>query len=97
MANGIQDRGGALVGQKTMVDAWVPAADAARSAVGGEGSTAACLSAAAKAALDGAEGTKDLLSQMGRSKKLGERSRGHVDPGAASAAMLLKAWASELT
>ena len=97
MAKGIQDRGGALVGQKTMVDAWVPAGNAARNAAVDNGSSATCLSAAAKAALDGAESTKDLLSQMGRSKKLGERSKGHVDPGAASAAMLLQAWAGELS
>lgn len=93
MSAGIQDRGGALVGQKTMVDAWAPAADAARTVVVENGSSAACLSAAALAAERGAKSTEDMLSQMGRSKKLGERSKGHVDPGAASAAMLLAAWA----
>lgn len=95
MATGIQQRGGAVVGQKTMVDAWVPAALAARGSADSEGSSARCLAAAATAAQTGAEGTKNLLSQMGRSKKLGERSKGHVDPGAVSAAMLLRAWAEE--
>ncbi|MEP5762717.1 MAG: dihydroxyacetone kinase subunit DhaL, partial [Litoreibacter sp.] len=94
MSAGIRERGGASVGQKTMLDAWGPAGDAA---LGSLASSSACLNAAAKAASNGALGTKDMLSQMGRSKKLGERSRGHIDPGAASAAMLLKAWAEVIS
>lgn len=94
MAKGITDRGGAAVGQKTMVDAWSPAAVAARAKLKAGGTSAECLSAAADAASAGAQATKEMLSQMGRSKKLGERSRGHIDPGAASAALLLKAWSN---
>ena len=97
MAAGIGERGGASVGQKTMVDAWAPAAQAASVAFNDGGSSSECLDAAASAASDGALATKDMLSQMGRSKKLGERSRGHVDPGAASAALLLKAWADAVS
>lgn len=96
MATGIQSRGGAEVGQKTMIDAWVPAATAARDAAARGSSAKGCLSDAARAAAAGAESTAHLISQMGRSKKLGERARGHVDPGAASAALLLSAWAEAL-
>jgi len=97
MSAGIQSRGGATVGQKTMVDAWAPAAEAARQMLSSGGSAGACVTAAADAAAEGAEATAALISQMGRSKKLGERARGHVDPGAASAAMLLRAWAEVLS
>ncbi len=93
MANGIGTRGGASVGQKTMVDAWAPAAEAARQELENGGDAQACISAAAQAAAAGAQATKDMQSQMGRSKKLGARSVGHVDPGAESAALLLKSWA----
>lgn len=96
MSEGIKERGGAKQGQKTMVDAWAPAAEAAKRALGAKGSSSDCISAAADGASSGAQATKDMLSQMGRSKKLGERSRGHLDPGAASAALLLKAWAAEV-
>ncbi len=96
LSQGIQERGGAKQGQKTMVDAWAAAADAARRALVAHGSSSDCIQAAADGAAIGAQATKDMLSQMGRSKKLGERSKGHVDPGAASAALLLKAWAAEV-
>lgn len=96
LAAGIQERGGAQPGQKTMVDAWVPATDAAKGALASGGSSSECILAAADGASSGAQATKDMLSDMGRSKKLGERSRGHIDPGAASAALLLKAWAEEV-
>lgn len=96
MTSGIQTRGGASVGQKTMIDAWVPAATAARDALRTGGTSADCLAAAAKAAEQGAQATADLVSGMGRSKKLGERARGHVDPGAASAALLIRAWSESL-
>ena len=92
MVRGIQQRGGASPGQKTMVDAWAPAAAAARAELEQDGAWADCLTAAAQAATSGAASTKDLLSQMGRSKKLGARSIGHADPGAESPAVLLKAW-----
>lgn len=94
MTEGIQSRGGAQCGDKTMVDAWAPAVDAARAALASGGSEAECLHAAATAAQDGVAATMDMQSRRGRSKKLGTRSIGHIDPGAASAAMLIGAWAS---
>lgn len=81
--DGIVHRGKAVPGQKTMLDAWHPAAEAVVQAHP--------LSAVMQAAWDGANGTKDMVATLGRSERLGERSRGHVDPGAVSAAMLIEA------
>lgn len=91
MVDGIQTRGGAKRGDKTMLDAWIPAAEAARAALTTGADAATCLSAAAKAASAGAADTQATQSRRGRSKKLGQRSIGHVDPGAASAAILINA------
>lgn len=96
MAEGIEARGKAQVGEKTMVDAWRPAADAARSAAGSARSSSAVLQAAADAAKAGALATKDMVGAKGRSRTLGERARGHADPGAASSAMILSVLASTL-
>ncbi|MCP4380273.1 MAG: dihydroxyacetone kinase subunit L [Hyphomicrobiales bacterium] len=92
LSEGIQRRGGAKPGEKTMVDAWVPAVGAAREALERGGSIRDCLGSAATAATVGAEATIDMLSQRGRSKRLGKRSLGHIDPGAASAASMIAAW-----
>jgi len=99
MAKGIQDRGKAAVGEKTMVDAWAPAATAiAIASAGGAGSSLAdSLAAAVAAARQGAEATKDMRATKGRSSRLGERARGHIDPGAASAVVVLEAMARSLS
>ncbi|WP_102224774.1 dihydroxyacetone kinase subunit DhaL [Acidimangrovimonas sediminis] len=94
MAEGIGARGGAGRGDKTMLDAWLPAADAAEAAANAGGDEGACLAAAAEAATRGAADTAGMIAARGRSKKLGKRAVGHVDPGAESAAVLLKAWAA---
>ena len=96
MAAGIETRGGARPGEKTMVDAWRPAADRAAQILADGGDAAACLRAAADAAAAGSEATKAMQSARGRSKTLGARSVGHVDPGARSAALLIAAWATAL-
>ncbi|MET7595598.1 dihydroxyacetone kinase subunit DhaL [Streptomyces sp. NPDC004082] len=75
--------GGAAPGDKTMIDALVPAVDAL-----GES-----FAAAAAAANDGAEATTPLQARKGRASYLGERSIGHQDPGATSSALLLAALA----
>jgi len=82
MREGIAQRGKAEPGQKTMLDAWAPAADAASA-----GETADAIAAAARR---GAEATRDMVAAMGRAARLGERSLGHPDPGAVSAAMLIE-------
>ena len=87
---GVVARGKAEPGDKTMVDALTPAVEAARSA--GE-SVAGVLAAAAAAARDGAESTVPLVARKGRASYLGERSAGHLDPGARSTALLLGSFA----
>ena len=91
MAEGIAHRGKASTGDKTMLDAWVPAAEAAKAAPTGEE-----FGAAAEAAQDGAEKTAGMAAKLGRAARLGERSVGHPDPGAVSAAMLIRVLADRL-
>jgi dihydroxyacetone kinase-like protein len=89
--DGIVSRGKAEVGDKTMVDAWTPAVDAARAAAeAGEG-TDRVLAAAADAAAEGAASTEPLVARKGRASYLGERAVGHRDPGAQSSAYVLRA------
>jgi dihydroxyacetone kinase-like protein len=87
--NGVAMRGKAVPGEKTMLDALTPAVAAAR-----EGANLpAALNASAEAALKGAEATVPMVARKGRASYLGERSAGHADPGATSAALLLSALA----
>lgn len=88
---GITTRGKATEGEKTMVDAWAPAATAARAAADEGKGAAEVLAAAATAAEDGADATVPMIATKGRASYLGERSRGHKDPGAASSAYFLRA------
>jgi dihydroxyacetone kinase-like protein len=89
-AAGIGALGKSTTGEKTMLDAIVPAAAAARAALESGADTAAVVRAAADAAEAGAEATIPLLATKGRASYLGERSIGHRDPGATSAALLLR-------
>jgi dihydroxyacetone kinase-like protein len=77
----VMQLGGAAPGDKTMIDALVPAVDA----------LAEGFDAARAAAGQGAEGTTPLQARKGRASYLGERSIGHQDPGATSAALLVAA------
>jgi len=88
---GIVARGKATTGEKTMVDAWSPAVDAAKAAAAEGKSAAEALRAAALAAAAGAEATVPMLATKGRASYLGERSIGHRDPGATSSALILTA------
>ncbi|MER9054281.1 dihydroxyacetone kinase subunit DhaL [Mesorhizobium sp. M0213] len=96
MAQGIQDRGKAELGEKTMIDAWLPAAQAAGVAQEAGKSLSESLDAALAAAESGAEATKDMIATKGRSSRLGERSIGHLDPGAASAVTIIRAMRNSL-
>lgn len=89
--DGVTARGKAAPGEKTMVDAWQPAADAAAEAAEGGASAEEVLAAAAKAATAGAADTTAMLATKGRASYLGERSRGSADPGATSTALILDA------
>lgn len=85
--DGIVARGKAAVGDKTMVDAWSPAVDAAAAA----SDPVAALQAAAEAAEAGAVATEPLVAHKGRASYLGERAIGHRDPGSESSALILRA------
>ena len=91
--DGVVARGKAESGDKTMVDALTPAVNAAKAAADGGGSVSEVLNAAADAAADGAAATFPLQARKGRASYLGERSIGHIDPGAQSTAYLLRALA----
>jgi len=97
MAKGIQDRGKAEPGEKTMMDAWAPAAHAAGEALAAGKGLAQSLEAAVQAARAGAEATKTMIAAKGRASRLGERSLGHMDPGAASAVTMIEAMRDALT
>ncbi len=86
--DGIVARGKAEPNDKTMVDAWTPAVDAA---AGAGDDVRAVLEAAASAAADGAIATEPLVAHKGRASYLGERAVGHRDPGAESSALMLRA------
>lgn len=83
-------------GEKTMLDALAPAAAAFRAALADGASPAAAAASAADAAEAGARATIPMLATKGRASYLGERSIGHLDPGAASAAILVRALADAL-
>jgi len=88
---GIVLRGKTKPGEKTMLDAFAPAAAAARVAADGGADGLATLRAASVAATSGAEATRDMIATRGRAAKLGERTRGHQDAGATSSALVIAA------
>ena len=90
---GIQALGKAAAGEKTMLDALIPALEAARAEVARGADAKAVTAAMATAAEAGSTATIPLLATKGRASYLGERSIGHQDPGATSAAVLLRALA----
>lgn len=77
-------------GDKTMMDALVPAIAALRAAAKSGKNVTEALQEAAEAARTGAEATRDLTARHGRARFLGEKTRGHVDPGAASISLLFE-------
>ncbi|GAA2173019.1 dihydroxyacetone kinase subunit DhaL [Agrococcus versicolor] len=85
--DGIVARGKAEAGDKTMVDAWSPAVEAAAAATDAR----SALEAAATAAEAGAAATEPLVARKGRASYLGERAIGHRDPGSESTALILRA------
>ncbi|MEO7745590.1 MAG: dihydroxyacetone kinase subunit DhaL, partial [Actinomycetota bacterium] len=91
---GVIARGKAELGDKTMVDALTPAADALDAALGEGLPLADALARAAEAAATGRDATTPMLARKGRASYLGERSVGHQDPGATSVALLLEAASS---
>lgn len=88
---GVIHRGKAQPGDKTMVDALMPALQALKEALGHGASFAKALARSAEAAERGMKGTIPLVAKKGRASYLGERSAGHQDPGATSSFLMLKA------
>lgn len=86
---GVVQRGRAELGDKTMIDALVPAVQALKTSLEAGGDLTHALEACAAAAEAGAQSTIPLIARKGRASYLGERSAGHQDPGATSAAYLL--------
>ncbi len=93
---GVGKIGKSTTGEKTMLDALVPATEAFRGAVDGGASLGDALAAAADAARQGMEATIPMLATKGRASYLGERSIGHQDPGATSSHLLLRTLAETL-
>ena len=87
--DGVVARGKAQAGDKTMYDALAPACDALDAALADGEPLAEALRRAASAAEDGRDATIPMLARKGRASYLGERSVGHQDPGATSAALLV--------
>jgi dihydroxyacetone kinase-like protein len=90
---GIQRLGAAVEGDKTIVDAWLPAVAAFERELRSGGTTAGAAARAAVAAEEGARETIPMQARKGRASYLGPRSIGHQDPGATSTAILFQALA----
>jgi phosphoenolpyruvate---glycerone phosphotransferase subunit DhaL len=88
---GVQQRGKAVAGDKTMLDALVPALEAMRKGIEGGASLTEILDEGVAAAEAGMLGTIPMLARKGRASYLGARSIGHQDPGATSSYLLVKA------
>jgi dihydroxyacetone kinase len=93
---GIQRAGKAQPGDRTMLDALVPAAAALQDAAARAEPTATAVAAAAQAAQAGAAATKDLEPKVGRASWIADRARGNVDGGARAVAIIAAAVASAL-
>ena len=93
---GIVARGKAELGDKTMFDAMSPAVDAFDAELAAGAELAACAARAAAAAATGRDATEPLVARKGRASYLGDRSAGHLDPGATSTAFLFQALAEAL-
>ncbi|MBS9719629.1 dihydroxyacetone kinase subunit L [Tianweitania sp. BSSL-BM11] len=91
IASGIAARGKGSRGEKTMLDVWLPAAEAAQQAT--RENPAELWTYVRQAASDGAESTRTMIAVRGRAARVGERSIGHIDPGAVSALLIVGAMA----
>ncbi len=89
--DGLIQRGRAQLGDKTMIDAWLPAMKALRESLDNNHDLMEAMEEAVNAAEQGMKDTIPLQAKKGRASYLGERSIGHQDPGATSSYLLLKA------
>lgn len=88
--DGVVQRGKANLGDKTMLDALSPAADAFKKAIANGTTTVEALHQAVSAAEQGMKDTIPLVAKKGRASYLGDRSANHPDPGATSTYLILK-------
>ena len=93
---GVKMRGKSTQGEKTMLDAMIPALDAMRTATENSSDSKTVLAAGIEAAKAGVEYTKTIIATKGRASYIGERSLGHQDPGATSFADILETIGSAL-
>ena len=89
--SGIQKRGKAVKGEKTMLDALIPASERYSQKISEGENLISALESSCEAAREGVEFTKTIIATKGRASYLGERSIGHQDPGATSATLTLEA------
>jgi dihydroxyacetone kinase len=89
--DGVKQRGGSDVGDKTLLDALVPAVDTLEQRLAAGEPAGQALEAAAVAARQAADATKPMLAQRGRAAYAGERSRDSVDAGAVAIAVIFEA------
>lgn len=97
MTTGIKERGKGQRGDKTMLDAWIPATEAAVGARARGFGAPEMWNNILEAAETGANSTRSMVAARGRAARLGERSLGHIDPGAASAVIILRAMKETFT
>lgn len=95
-ADGLARRGRCRVGDKTIFDALAPAADALAAAAAAGEPMPVALRRATLAARRGMRSTRPLVARRGLAMRLGDRSRGHLDPGAASCFLLVRALAASV-
>lgn len=91
ITKGIQSRGKGQRGDKTMLDTWVPAMEVAVHAKANGLTIGQMWRHIVEAGAEGAQSTRSMVATRGRAARLGERSLGHMDPGAASALIILRA------
>lgn len=94
--DGMSEQSKANVGDKTMMDAIMPAVSAMEAAAGEGKPVSEIFADAANAAADGAEATKNMQAKFGRARNLGERTIGCKDPGATSMSLIFKAFAESI-
>lgn len=92
----VQDISGAQLNDKTLLDVLLPAQDSYITALNANESFDACLDKMSEAAEKGRDATKDMIAKVGRSSRLGERSRGVIDAGSASCCLILQTLAQAL-
>lgn len=94
--DGVKQRGHSTTGEKTMLDAMVPAMDAMNESYAGAGDVKAAFAKGVEAAQAGVEYTKTIAATKGRASYVGERGIGHQDPGATSFTFMLQTAAENL-